>query len=160
MPKIDVANVPVLKGTTYPSPYDEPCLERENTLLGLASGLTQYGVNLTRLKPGVWSGQRHWHSHEDEFVYMLEGEAIMVTDAGRETLRPGDCAGFPAGESNGHHIINESDADVVFLVVGTRDMQDAVTYPDIDMLAKPGRYKNFSSAFVRKDGSKFQDDAA
>ncbi|MEM9669719.1 MAG: cupin domain-containing protein [Pseudomonadota bacterium] len=159
MARIDVGNLPVRVGTTYPAPFDTPCLDRENTALGDAAGLTQYGVNLTRLKPGVWSGQRHWHSHEDEFVYILEGEATMVTDAGKEILRPGDCAGFPAGVSNGHHFINETDSDVVFLVVGTRDMKDSVTYPDIDMFAKPGRYKD-PSVFVRKDGSKIRDDAA
>ncbi|MEO1476080.1 MAG: cupin domain-containing protein [Pseudomonadota bacterium] len=152
MPKIDVAATPVRVGTGYPAPHNAPCLKRENTALGNAAGLTQFGVNLTRLKPGVWSSQRHWHTHEDEFVYVLEGEVTMVTDAGREILRPGDCAGFPAGEDNAHHFINESETDVVYLVVGGRDARDACHYPDIDMFANPGRYDD-PNVFVRKDGS-------
>ena len=89
MPKIDVANVPVEIKTTYPPPFDEPCKKRAVQRLGLASGLTQFGVNLVRLAPGAWSSQRHWHEREDEFVYVVEGEAVLVTDSGEQVLRAG-----------------------------------------------------------------------
>lgn len=94
--RIDVAKLPVISGTLYPPPYDEPCRPRERTKLGDAAGLTQYGVNLVRLKPGAWSSQRHWHVAEDEFIYILSGEVTLVTNAGEEILRVGDCAGFKA----------------------------------------------------------------
>lgn len=154
MPKIDIDKLSARIGALYPSPHAKPCEARENTALGDAAGLAQFGVNLTRLKPGVWSSQRHWHTHEDEFVWVLEGEVVLVTDGGRETLRGGDCAGFPAGAANGHHFINESAADALFLTVGARHPQDACHYPDIDMHAKPGRH-NDRSVFVHKDGSPF-----
>jgi uncharacterized cupin superfamily protein len=151
MPKIDLTRVETKSGSRYPAPHDAPCNAREWQGLGEAAGLTQFGVNTMRLGPGVWSSQRHWHTHEDEFVYMLEGEAVLVTDAGRETLRAGDCAGFPAGVPDGHHLINESDRDVVFLVVGSRNDKDGCDYPDIDMKAQPERYERTTGIFTRKD---------
>lgn len=139
MKKIDPQAAPVRHGSRYPSPYDVPCLGRRRWQLGDAAGLTQFGVNLLRLPPGAWSSQRHWHSSEDEFVYVLEGELVLVTDAGEETLRAGDSAGFPAGEADGHHLINRSGRDAVVLEVGTRARaQDAATYPDIDLALDPG----------------------
>src|SRR5262245_30054850 len=102
MGKINLETAPTGKGTRYPAPFDAPCKERRWVRLGDAAGLTQFGANLVTLAPGVWSSQRHWHSHEDEFVYVLEGELVLVTDAGDETMRPGDCAAFKAGERNGH----------------------------------------------------------
>ncbi len=90
--------------------------------------------------PGVWASQRHWHMHEDEFVWVLEGETVLVTDEGREIFRAGDCAGFPAGVRNGHHFINESDADVLLLVAGSRNKDDWGEYSDIDMRFMPDRY--------------------
>jgi len=94
VPKINITEAKVVKGTLYPPPYDEPCRKRSRTRLGDVAGLDQFGVNLCRLPPGAWSSQRHWHTHEDEFVYMLEGEVVLVTDAG-------DCAGFKAGDGDG-----------------------------------------------------------
>ena len=152
--KIDIANVPVRTGTGYPSPHDAPCRARETVSLGDVAGLTQFGVNLVRLKPGVWTGQRHWHTEEDEFVWVTEGEVVLATDAGEETFRAGDCIGFKAGVENAHHFRNESDQEAVLLTIGTRSMKDACHYPDIDLFAKPGRYGN-PGAFVHKDGTPY-----
>src|SRR6478735_4155322 len=117
--RIDVANLPVHSGTFYPPPYDKPCRARFRKRLGDAAGLTQVGVNLLRLAPGTWSSQRHWHSHEDELVWVLEGEVVLVEDGGETVLRAGDCAGWKAGVANGHHLRNNSDRDAVVLEVGS-----------------------------------------
>lgn len=151
MPKVDVAGAAEGSGSRYPEPYDAPCRDRRWKKLGDAVGLTQFGVNLMTLEPGVWSSQRHWHTHEDEFVYVLEGEATMVTDAGEETLRPGDCAGFKAGDRDGHMFQNRSDKPVTLLVVGSRNDADRGEYSDIDMTAHPGRYSG-AARFTRRDG--------
>lgn len=153
MPKIDLDTAFRRKGTGYPAPHDAPCKERKLKALGLMAGLTQFGVNLVTLKPGVWSGQRHWHTKEDEFVWVLEGEATLVDDSGETPMEPGTCAGFPAGDGNGHCFQNRSESDVVLLTVGTRSDEDECHYPDIDMFAKAGRYTNPAGVFVRKDGS-------
>jgi uncharacterized cupin superfamily protein len=151
MKKIDIAATKVTVGSGYPAPYDEPCRQRKRARLGDAAGLTQFGVNLLRLPPGVWSSQRHWHSAEDEFVYVLEGEVVLVTDAGEEVLRAGDCAGFKAGESVGHHLQNRTSRDAVLLEVGTRNPErDAVDYPDIDLMIKAG-----ARTFLHKDGAPY-----
>lgn len=136
-------------GTRYPPPHDEPVKRRAWRALGDAFGLTQFGVNLVRLEPGVWSSQRHWHAKEDEFVYVLAGHPTLVTDAGEERLSPGDCAGFPAGVKDGHHLKNDSDETVEFLVVGSRIADDHGEYPDIDMVFLPGR-----AGYATKDGKK------
>lgn len=137
--KIDVATAPTRTGASYPSPFDEPCRLRHRIRLGDAAGLTQFGVNLCRLPPGAWSSQRHWHTHEDELVYVIEGEVVLVTEDGEEILRRGDSAGFRAGDKNGHHFQNRTDADVVLLEVGSRvPASDAVFYPDIDLVAPAG----------------------
>ena len=104
MKTIDIALAPTRAGSRYPPPYDAPCRERFRWRLGEAAGLSQFGVNLQRLPPGQWSSQRHWHSHEDEFVWVVEGEVVLVTGAGEEVLRAGDCAGFKAGDPDGHHL--------------------------------------------------------
>ena len=151
MPKIDVALLPIRTGSAYPSPFDQPCKDRQRQKLGDAAGLTQFGVNLLRLTPGVWSSQRHWHTAEDEFVWVVEGEVVLVTDEGEQVLRSGDCAGFPAGQPNGHHIQNRSDADAVLLEVGTRDqLNDACDYPDLDMIAPAG-----APGYHHRDGSPY-----
>src|SRR6059058_661066 len=108
MAKVDIAAAPRRSGCLYPPPYDAPCMAREKWRLGDAAGLTGFGVNLFRLAPGAWSSQRHWHSHEDEFVYVLEGELTLFEDGGETVLRSGDCAGFPKNSGNGHHMINRS----------------------------------------------------
>lgn len=149
MKKIDIAVAPRRVGSGYPPPYDARCAARVRSRLGLAGGLTKFGVNLLRLPPGVWSSQRHWHSHEDEFVWVVEGEVDLITDDGEETLRPGDCAAFKAGEANGHHLVNRSNRDAVVLEVGNSDeARDRTVYSDIDMIADP------IAGYVRRDGSK------
>ncbi len=138
--KIDLDTAPTVLGSRYPSPYDQPCVERLRRCLGDAAGLTQFGVNLTRLPPGCWSSQRHWHTAEDEFVFIVEGEVVLVTDSGEEILRKGDCAGFKAGAADGHHLQNRSGQDVFVLEVGTRQPNaDEVFYPDIELKLAKGR---------------------
>jgi len=151
MPRIDILSAPLGKGSRYPAPFDEPCRERTWRRLGDAAGLTQFGANLVTLKPGVWSSQRHWHALEDEFVHVLQGEVVLVDDSGEQVMRAGDCAGFKAGERNGHHFINRSRADAVLLVVGSRDEDDHGEYPDIDMKFLPDRYAG-KGGYVHKDG--------
>ena len=138
--KIDVHTAKVVSGSRYPAPYDEPCKNRFRRVLGDAAGLTQFGANLTRLSAGAWSSQRHWHSAEDEFIYVLEGELVLVTDFGEEILVAGDCAGFKAANPNGHHLQNRSTRDALFLEIGSRcPDEDEVAYPDIDLRAPKGR---------------------
>lgn len=155
MPKIDIAAAPTGSGSRYPAPFDEPCKAREWSSLGEAAGLTQFGVNLVRLKPGVWSSQRHWHAHEDEFVWVLEGEPTLVTEAGEEGLKPGDCAGFKAGVRDGHTFKNLTESDVVLLVVGARNDEDWGEYPDLDMGFLPGRYSG-GGGYRRRDGTRYE----
>jgi len=154
MPKIDPTKAPAGSGSRYPAPFDEPCKARAWRRLGEAAGLTQFGVNLLRLPPGTWSSQRHWHSHEDELVYVLEGEVVLATDAGEETLRSGESAGFKAGVRDGHHLQNRSKADAVLLVVGTRNDEDHGEYPDIDMMFSGDRYAGKGS-YRHKDGTPY-----
>jgi uncharacterized cupin superfamily protein len=146
--KIDPAVLAAIVGTLYPPPYDAPCLARERTRLGDAAGLTQFGVNLLRLPPGAWSSQRHYQTESDEFVYVLQGEVTLVTDAGPEILRPGDCAGFKAADPDGHCLRNLSSSDVLVIEIGTRIKTDGAVYSDIDMLAQGGGY-------TRKDGTPY-----
>jgi uncharacterized cupin superfamily protein len=151
MKKIDLSVLKMVIGSGYPPPYDEPCRERKRIRLGDAAGLTQFGVNLLRLPPGVWSSQRHWHSAEDEFVYVLEGEVVLVSDAGEEVLRAGDCAGFKAGERDGHQLQNRAGADAVLLEIGSRNPEhDGVDYPDIDLAIRAG-----ARTFLHKDGTPY-----
>jgi uncharacterized cupin superfamily protein len=147
--RIDVNAVQVFTGSGYPAPFDAPCAARARQRLGDAAGLTDFGVNLLRLPAGAWSSQRHWHSAEDEFVYVLEGEAVLVTDSGEEILRAGDCAGFKAGSRDGHHLQNRSSRDVVVLEIGSRKVaDDEGEYPDIDL-----RFLKGDAGFARKDGT-------
>jgi uncharacterized cupin superfamily protein len=148
MPKVDIESARVREGSSYPSPFDEPCKVRKRWRLGDAAKVTQFGVNLLRLPPGSWSSQRHWHTAEDEFVWVLEGEVVLVTNAGEELLRAGDCAGFPAGVADGHHLQNRSQRDAVLLEVGSRRPgEDGCDYPDIDMTIPAG-----SDIFCHRDG--------
>ena len=147
MPKIETHTVPVRKGCGYPAPFDQPCAERTRRRLGNAGGLQDFGVNLMTLPPGGWSSQRHWHSHEDEFVYVLEGELILVEDDGESVLRAGNCATFAKNSGNGHHLINRSSTTAVYLEVGSRHPDDLTTCSDIDM-----KSANSDGRFVHKDG--------
>lgn len=150
MPKIETSTVPARKGCGYPAPFDQPCAERTRRRLGDAGGLQDFGVNLMTLPPGGWSSQRHWHSHEDEFVYVLEGELILVEDDGESVLRAGDCATFAKNSGNGHHLINRSSETAVYLEVGSRDPEDLTSCSDIDM-----KSANSDGRFVHKDGSPY-----
>jgi uncharacterized cupin superfamily protein len=149
--KIDFSTATVVTGSRYPAPYDAPCAARIRQRLGDAAGLTDFGVNLLRLPPGVWSSQRHWHTAEDEFLYVLEGEVVLVTDAGEQTLKAGDCAGFKAGVADGHQLQNRSQREAVMLEVGSRKAaDDEVDYPDIDLRFLKGR-----GGFSHKDGKPY-----
>ena len=145
--RIDVHAVPVVTGSRYPAPFDAPCAPRTKQRLGDTAGLTDFGVNLLRLPPGAWSSQRHWHSAEDEFVFILEGEVTLVTGAGEETLKAGDSAGFKAGLPDGHHLQNRSPRVAVVLEIGSRKVAgDEVEYPDIDL-----RLLKERAGFAHKD---------
>jgi uncharacterized cupin superfamily protein len=135
MPKIDIASIKIDTRSGYPEPFRQVTIGRERKRLGNAIGLDQFGVNLSRLKPGAQSSQRHWHANEDEFVYILEGEVVLHEDDGETVLRPGDAVGWKAGVPNGHCLINRSAQDVVYLEIGTRAKHERAQYPDIDLLA-------------------------
>jgi uncharacterized cupin superfamily protein len=147
MPKIDVSRAAERKGSGYPPPFDKPCAERVRKRLGDAGGLTQFGVNLLTLAPGVWSSQRHWHTEEDEFVYVVSGEVVLIDNDSEHILRAGDCAAFPKNDGNGHQLVNKSNAVAVCLEVGTRSAEDACDYPDIDM-----KIESRGEGFVHRDG--------
>lgn len=136
MPKIDIANTPVRSGTIYPGDYARIVEDRAKQRLGDAGGLDQFGVNLTRLRPGAASAHRHWHEAEDEFIYVLEGEVMLIEDDGETVLREGDAAAFKASVANGHHLVNQSGKDAVILEAGTRAMNEPCRYtdPDVDMV--------------------------
>jgi uncharacterized cupin superfamily protein len=152
MPKIDISAIPEQRASGYPPPFDELVRGRFRKRLGDAGGLTQFGVNLCRLAPGSASSQRHWHTAEDELVYMLEGEAVLVEDEGETVLRPGDAATFKAGVRNGHHIVNRSDRDVLLLEIGTRSLNDYGEYSDIDMKFE---MKDGVDRYLHKDGTPY-----
>jgi uncharacterized cupin superfamily protein len=152
--RIDPATVEPLVGTLYPPPFDQPCRARARRRLGDAAGLTQFGVNLLTLPPGAWSSQRHWHTGSDEFIYVVAGEVTLVTDSGEEVLRAGDAAGFKAGDADGHHLQNRSNAEARVLEIGTRVANDGATYSDIDMIAPPG---GKPAIYTRRDGTPYAD---
>src|SRR5690242_21813078 len=131
MPKIDLSTVPERRGSGYPAPYAEAAQGRIKQALGDAGGLSDFGVNLTRLPPGGWSSQPHWHTEEDEFVFVLSGELVLITDAGETLLHAGECAAFPKNNGNGHHLINRGSETALYLEVGTRGANDACHYPDV-----------------------------
>ena len=154
MPKIDIGKLASRSSTAYPDQFKPVVAGREKTALGNAAGLTQFGVNLLRLPPGVWSSQRHWHTAQEEFVYILSGEVVLVTDSGEEILTAGDCAGFKAGDKDGHHLQNRSNTDALLLEIGTRIANDGGEYPDIDMAFQMG---SGLPAYTRKDGTPYAD---
>lgn len=134
-PALDPGDVTSSNATGYPEPYRSRVAGRHKRRLGDAAGLNNFGVNLTTLDPGAESSMRHWHEKQDEFVFVLEGEATLVTNAGRQKLGPGMCAGFPAGRADGHQLVNETDRPVVYLEIGDRTPGDNATYsdPDVDL---------------------------
>ena len=150
MPKIDMRAVPVRLGTGYPAQFNQPCAGRTRRRLGDAGGLVDFGINLMTLPPGGWSSQRHWHSHEDEFVYVLEGQLTLVEDGAETVLAAGECAAFPKGTGNGHHLQNRSATLAVYLEVGSRHPDDLTTCSDIDMTSA-----NADGRFTHKDGTPY-----
>jgi uncharacterized cupin superfamily protein len=153
MPKIDLATVAKRVGSSYPAPFDQPCATRIRQRVGNEGGLVDFGVNVMVLPPGAWSSQRHWHSHEDEFVYIISGQVTLVEDQGKTLLGAGDCAAFPKGTGNGHHLINHSDVVATYLEIGSRHMDDLTTCADIDIMSS-----NRDGQFTRKDGRHFATD--
>jgi uncharacterized cupin superfamily protein len=139
-------------GSSYPAEFASVCEKREKRRLGDAFGLTNFGVNLVRLAPGSASAHRHWHSAQDEFVYILEGEATLVTDGGETVMAPGTMMGFPANRPDGHQLVNNSKGEVLYLEIGDRSGGDEVDYPDIDLLM---RFIGDERRFVHKDGSPY-----
>ena len=152
MPVIDLANVPVKTGSIYPEPYAAMMKGRSSLRLGDAGGLTQFGVNLVTLEAGAMSSLRHWHQNEDEFVMVLEGECILIQDAGETAMYAGDCAAFPAGSTDGHNFINRSNTVARFLVVGSKAPREVATYCDVDLQVE---IESGKARFTYKDGTDY-----
>ena len=153
---LDAAVVPLrLRASNYPEPFASRMAGREKRVLGDPFGLTGFGVNLTRLRPGAVSALRHAHTLEDEFIYVVKGRPTLLTDAGRTALAPGSCAGFKAGSGDAHCLVNETAEDVEYLEVGARTAGDEARYPDDDLKAlrvDDGRWR-----FVHKDGTAYEE---
>lgn len=159
MPKIDISELPVIKGEEsvgYPAPHDEGCGLFEAVSLGDAVGLTQFGVAIEKLLPGGMSSQRHWHENEDEFLYMLTGNLVLVENDGEHALKEGDAVAWRAGDDNAHHVINRSDEPAFYLIIGTRAKDEVVTYPDIDLHYSR---ENGERSFSHKDGTPYPEEA-
>jgi uncharacterized cupin superfamily protein len=151
MPKIDIAKIPSQQIASYPKEFAAVISGREKQKIGEAVGLTQFGVNITRIKAGSASALRHWHEQEDEFIYMLDGELILQENDGETVLRPGDAAGFKAGSGVAHCLVNRTDRDTVYLEVGTRAASERVHYPDVDfMMERDGGGRRY----FRKSGER------
>lgn len=153
MPVIDLTKCPVKTGSIYPEPYASMMQGRSSLRLGDAGGLTQFGANLVMLEPGALSSLRHWHLNEDEFVWIVEGECTLVQDSGEVVMRPGDCAAFPAGSTDGHHFVNRTDRPAKFLVVGSKAKREVATYSDVDLKVE---MEGGKARFTYKDGSDFK----
>jgi uncharacterized cupin superfamily protein len=151
-PALDPGEVTAAVGSAYPEPFKSRVSARRKQRLGDALGLKAFGVNLTTLPPGAVSALRHWHSHEEEFIYVLSGELLLVTNEGEQPLLAGMCAGFPAGKPDAHCLINRSTRDAVYLEVGTRHPEDVVTYPDDDLV---GYASPQGRRFTHRDGSPY-----
>ena len=147
---IDQSRCPVKTGSIYPEPYASQMAGRSSLRLGDAGGLTQFGANLVILAPGAKTSLRHWHAVEDEFVMVTLGACTLVQDEGAAVMQAGECAAFPAGDQNGHHFINHTDAEARFLVVGTRSKREVATYSDVDLRVEMAEGK---ARFTYKDGS-------
>ena len=152
IPALDPMSVQPRTSSGYPEPYRSRVLPREKRALGDPLGLTKIGINQTTLPPGKESSMRHWHTHEEEFIYVLSGEVVLHTDAGEQTLKAGMCAGFPLGTSDGHCLINRSSQPAVYLEISNRDLNDRAFYSDVDMVFHG---VNSNPMFTRRDGSTF-----
>jgi uncharacterized cupin superfamily protein len=145
--KIDIAKAPISAGSRYPEPFAAPCQNKIRHRLAVAAGLKHIGINLLELAPGAWSSQRHWHTQAEEFVYVLEGEVVLVTEGSEEILRAGECAAFLPGDTDGHHLQNRSGVAARVLEIGSAGLKDDETfYPDVDLYAN-------ASGYLRKDGT-------
>lgn len=153
MPAFDPREVGESNATSLPDPHREANTHRHNRRLGDHAGLRNFGVNLTRIEPGGQSSYRHAHSKQDEFVYVLQGEVVLETNAGTQVLHPGHCAGFPAGTGDAHRFVNRTASDVLLLTVGDRTVQDDVTYPELDLHGRMGADGKFH--FTHKDGKPY-----
>ncbi len=153
LPAFDPQTLPEQSATGYPEPFKSRVAGRHRRRMGDAAGLKNFGVNLTRLDPGAESSMRHWHVTQDEFIYVLEGEVTLVTDAGRQALRPGTAAGFPAGKPDGHQLVNETDKPAVYLEIGDRSPGDGASYSDVDLAA---RLADGKWVFTHKDGRPYE----
>jgi uncharacterized cupin superfamily protein len=149
---IHIDDIPEHRGTGYPPPHDARCRDRHFKRLALSAGISQFGVNLTRLPPGAWASQRHAHSHEEEFILMQQGRAVWIDDDGEREIGPGDMVGVPC-DGNAHTIVNRSDAEVVYLAVGSRSPEDWCLYPDIGMKTGTDRYR--PGAYLTLDGKPY-----
>ena len=154
MPKIDKSSLPVRTGSGYPGVYADQMGDRKQVALGDPYGLTQFGANLVTLGPGGKSSLRHWHEKQDEFLVVTQGCCTLIDDHGNTELHPGDCAAFPAGDANGHHLVNHTDAEASFVVVGTRTQTEVGYYSDVDMMVK---VDNGNFEFTRQNGSPIED---
>ena len=152
MPKVDIAKVPVRSGSAYPPEFQAECRGRHKQALGDAIGLTQFGVNISRIEAGQTSSLRHWHETEDEFIYMLEGELVLVENDGETVLKAGDAAGFKAGSGVAHRLENRSRADAVYFEVGTRAKSERVHYPDVDLVLERDEK---GRRYTHKDGKPY-----
>ncbi|MEG4507900.1 cupin domain-containing protein [Microcoleus sp. F6_B4] len=150
---VNPENVPERTGSNYPQEFKSVVAGRVKKRLGDAAGLQNFGVNLVRLAPGSFSALRHWHSRQDELVYVLEGEVTLICNSGDQVLKPGMVAGFPAGDADGHHLVNRTNADVVYLEIGDRTPGDSAEYPDDDLIAKAS---DNGWIFTRKNGEVYE----
>jgi uncharacterized cupin superfamily protein len=151
-PALDPMSLPPRTGSGYPEPYRSRVLPREKRQLGDALGLRKIGINHTTLPPGKESSMRHWHTHEEEFIFVLSGEVVLRTDAGEQVLTAGMCAGFPLGTTDGHQLVNRGTEPAVYLEVSNRDPLDEASYPDVDLRWNAADARGL---FTRKDGSRF-----
>jgi uncharacterized cupin superfamily protein len=152
LPALDPGSLPLKEGSSYPQPYRNAVTGRRWRALGDAAGVTQFGVNLVELAPGSWSSQRHWHAHEDEFIYVLDGELVLITDEGEQIMTAGSAAGFPAAREDGHHFVNRSNKPARFLAIGSRSPADSCHYPDIDLIERQDASGYY---YTHKDGTRY-----
>ena len=149
-PARDAMSIEPVRGSDYPDPFKPAFAARERRRLGDAFGLANFGVNLLRIPPGCASSQRHWHKRQDEFVYVVAGELVLITDAGEQSLTAGMAAGFPAGRPDGHQLVNRSGRDALVIEIGDRTPGDEVDYSDIDMMV---RWVGGEERYLHKDGT-------
>lgn len=155
--KIDLSSVPVESGSTYPAAFQKAVEGRSRQRIGKAAGLKNFGVNLTTLQPGSQSALRHWHSAQDEFIYVVQGKLMLVTDEGEQLLKPGDMACFAAARANGHHLINRASVPATYLEIGDKSMPDRGEYPDDDLVCVP--VPTGQRRFEHKDGTPYEDES-